>query len=278
MLETTQLSKAPILDRNLVKYRDWKVGETYTPVFPSYPIGPTYGPGYGGDSAMLLKPGPINGKLSPSLVSTVGATLYTVHGGLVSQPFAIDETKTYRFSVWMKHNVATTGNGYSGLHFGHETFNKQPTSYQDGRMTSRKINTDGVSELNDANPYFLVVSYEQLPKQWMLCVGFVLGKDILDLSVMDEMGIYLEDGTHLNYDFFATKTFSSPGGSIPAYRNTYRWNADSQYASFRAFNSTPQTLNDEVQYMYPRVDLCDGTEPTVEQLWRGYDLNIMKRR
>lgn len=278
MLESLVVDKTPRIDFNLVKYKDWKVGETYTPTFPAYPIGPRVGPGYWGDNAMALLPGPINGRLSPIVISNVQNTTADVNGGLVSQPVPIDETKTYRFSVWIKPNVAVTGAGFSGLHFGHEAFNKRPESYTDGLMPSRKINTDGVSAIDDTNAYFLVVSYEQIPSQWMLCVGFVLGRNVADLTTLSQMGLYLEDGTHLDYDYFADKTMSSSLQSIPAYRNTYRWNEGAKYASIRIFNSVPVTLGDTVQYAYPRIDLCDGNEPTVAQLWNGYDLQIMKRK
>lgn len=278
MFEALPFVKSPILDRNLLNYRDWMVGAAFTPTFPLEPVGPRYYPD-SHHNQMALLPGAINGRLSPIVKSVVSDTINNVHGGLVSSVIPVDENKTYRMSVWIHvSNLTITGLHYSGLHFGFEVFNKLPTSKADGIIAATMVK-GGSGASSTHNPYFLVVSYEQIPNsEWLLCVGYVLGKNESDLSIADGMGLYKVDGTHLGYDYFADKIFANQSTTIPAYRNTYQWQTGSLYASFRIFNSVPLTMNDEMQYAYPRLDVVDGSEPTIQQLIQGWDLSMMRRR
>jgi hypothetical protein len=90
-------------------------------------------------------------------------------GGWDTQPFAIDRTKMYRFSVWIKKTSSTDGDTYFGCH------------------SNNILRLGGTV---DTNPYFWYGDLPELNK-WYLLVGYVHASD--DPSTTNYGGIY--DGT-----------------------------------------------------------------------------------
>lgn len=82
-------------------------------------------------------------------------------GGIYTYLFPIDHQKNYRFSVWIKKQVSTSGNSYLGLH----TYDNTST-----RLT---LTLDGT--LN-TNPYFWLGDLPELNK-WYLVVGYMYASD-----------------------------------------------------------------------------------------------------
>jgi hypothetical protein len=88
-------------------------------------------------------------------------------GGWTTQPFNIDRTKMYRFSVWIKKTNSTDGTAYFGCN-------------------SNDILNLGSNTVN-SNPYFWYGSLPQLNK-WYLLVGYVHGSN--DPSTSNYGAIY----------------------------------------------------------------------------------------
>jgi hypothetical protein len=178
-------------------------------------------------------------------------------GGIYYRMQPIDNTKMYRMSWWQKRVTnanATACRMYIGLN-GYGT-------------------TDGVFELGSTtyvtNPYFWSTSsfptQEQLPVgEWILVVGHVFPHTHTGTTNHPDSGRY------------------KITGRVGNITRDYRWAPDTTQARSRCI--AVHTVDDPnvTHYIaYPRMDLCDGTEPTIEDLLRGegavYNYPLMNRR
>lgn len=162
-------------------------------------------------------------------------------GGWNSSTWAVDNTKLYRFSVWM-NRVIPGGDG--SMYFGLGAFGT----------------TDGCTRLiteswND-NPYFWSTGTRTAigTNQWVLLVGHTwpTGTTHTSLVKHPDSGRWLVDGTKqgsMSYD--------------------WAWHPTTVTARHRAYLYYADTVTDARQSMvYPRCDLIDGTEPTLKDLLR----------
>ena len=161
-------------------------------------------------------------------------------GGWNTGQFAIDATKQYRFSCWYNRRVTGNGTTYFGCH-GYGT-------------------TDGVYDHSVGaaaplvtNPYFRATAAvgEDI---WELWVAYVWPHDNTDYTDHPDTGVY--------YAGSITKISSTGNGD-------YRWHSSSTTANQRSYlyySTIPATHQ---QFCYPRVDLIDGTEPSIEDLVNG---------
>ena len=148
--------------------------------------------------------------------------------------FPIDNTKMYRFSVFVRRKVAGNGTFYNGLY----------------STPSNVLNrSDGAS---NGNPYFQYYgwgSFGNVLNDWFLAVGHVFPSGSGTGANHAESGIYDMLGNKILpnvYDFVWAPT--TTGALIRSY----------------LFYSTDITTNQ--QWYQPRVDLCDGDQPTITQL------------
>ena len=179
---------------------------------------------------------------------------HAADGGWNHGYFAIDNTKLYRFSVWVKRTViGTDGRFYFGC-YGYDS------SYQSGvRYVSSSA---GVS-----NPYFWASSdppTEFDTDTWYLVVGHVHPHDYSDTSNHPDSGVYTVNGYEraISYDF----KWMSTGN--PWY-NVDHWVYGSVWGRHRTYLYYCSDTSVRQRWCYPRVDLCDGTEPTIAQLISG---------
>jgi hypothetical protein len=179
-----------------------------------------------------------------------------MNAGFSTTPYSvIDTTKKYRFSLWVNRKVL--GDGY--VYFG-------PSIVSAPNIGFKLKSTGTVS----TNPYFAVdlasdAAYTGKQNTWVLVVGHVHPY-----------------GTAIGADDAASGYYTVSGGSTPYATGTlgedYIFEGTSGELSMRAFLLASTILGTEVQFLRPRIDLVDGTEPSIEDLLNNtpntvYDLS-----
>ena len=160
-------------------------------------------------------------------------------GGWNTTTFPIDNTQLYRYSIWTNRRVKKNGTTYFGLH-GYGTSN------------GVYVHTGGAGATLNTNPYFYATG--AVPEDvWALWVYYVWPHDNTDYANHVDHGIYYAGDT--------TKVINI--GS------DYRWDASTTTANERAYLYYSTDPLDHHQWCYPRVDLIDGTEPSLEDLIMG---------
>ena len=146
---------------------------------------------------------------------------------------SLNNTKRYRFACWFKRNTWAEGYLYFGLQ---------------GTVQSTSIWTD------NANYYFWstgVTSALEVDK-WYLVVGYLYESDSED-AVMDiRSGVYSA--------LTGVKVIS------PTSTTFARQKAGTTLYGFRISQYNCTTVNPEIRFWQPRIDLCDGREPSIEEL------------
>lgn len=163
-------------------------------------------------------------------------TTSNADGGWNGSSFAIRNTEYYRFSVWISR--PTVGNGYSYLGL---------TGYNSGGSNVGVLTRSGGS--NTTNPYFTVPNYTFFTAgDWYLLVGHVHPAGSGTGGTHSDTGIYNTSGTKV----------STPGDFV--WRDD---NARARHRTYLYYSTDPNTVQ---LWAYPRVDLVDGTEPTIDEL------------
>jgi len=207
----------------LIDYSTWTVGQTSATGWSRN--------GTEAENIILLKENPVN--QTDIMWATLGNDATSdADGGFNSTTGAIDRTKKYRYSIWIKRENIGNGRTYFGC----------------GGSTVSNL---GAGEVLNSNPYFTnYISSEKsnIGEQWVLIVahihptGYTGGTDTVS-------GFY-----DIN------------GNKISSISTDYKWASTATVGSIRAylFYSTSTT---ERQYFYrPRIDLLDGNEPALQDL------------
>lgn len=160
-------------------------------------------------------------------------------GGWDSSSFQIDNTKLYRFSTWIWRNKTGNGTTYFGCH-----------GY--GSVAGVLSRSTGQ---NDTNPYFYWSSGAPVQGQWELWVGHIWPQG---------------SGTGSNHSDSGRYTIDGRFGNISV---DYVWRAESTSANHRSYLYYCTDITVRQHWVYPRVDICDGTEPTINELISGFDSN-----
>jgi len=156
---------------------------------------------------------------------------------------SIDNTQTYRYSIWVDQ-YERYGNFYFGLY---------------GSPPVVTLSTG----LANTNPYFYWTSnpatYAQL-SGWTLVVGHVHPWDYSATTLHADSGRYLADGRNI--------------GDV---HSNYKWSGTTTQARLRSYLFYSTDPASRQRWIFPRVDLCDGTEPSIQDLInnnpdRVYDL------
>jgi len=165
-------------------------------------------------------------------------------GGWNSTYYPIDNTQTYRVSVWVNSKVlGTNGRFYLGL---------------SGSGTANNVIavTSGTST---TNPYFF---YSNSPAtnliedEWVLVVGHVRPVSHTGTTLHPESGRY-----------------TANGGKYGDIYNDYKFVAGTQNMRHRTYLYYCTDVTARQQMVYPRIDLIDGTEPSIDDLLSGFDTN-----
>jgi hypothetical protein len=164
-------------------------------------------------------------------------------GGWNSTRITIDNSKMYRVSVWVNRKViGNNGRFYLG-------------SRGYGSTNGLERRSDGTTQ---TNPYFF---YSHPPTnmpedEWMLVVGHIYPTDAFGTTNHTDSGRY---------------TVSN--GKIGDIYNDYQWLPGTTESLHRTYLFYCTDTSVRQQFVYPRFDVVDGTEPTIDELLNGFDIN-----
>jgi hypothetical protein len=153
-------------------------------------------------------------------------------GGWNTPAFSIDKTKRYRFSVWIRRTVVGNGSYYLGC-YGYGSTN--------GVLNRSNGN-------NNTNPYFVSGAWTFGANNWVLIVGHVWPDGSGTGANHVDSGIY---------DIYGNKITSTID---------FVWRAETTTAAHRTYLYYSTDVNTRQQFYAPRVDICDGSEPTIQDL------------
>ena len=155
-------------------------------------------------------------------------------GGWKTNSFvAVDHTKEYRFSIWIKKTNSNTGTTHFGLFA-----DQQSSGYATLRLNGTVVN----------NAYFFSSDLPQLD-QWYLLVGFVHASG--DPSTVHKGRIY-----------------DTSGNEISALID-FKFTSDAYSVRHRSFLYQDTNTSDSQYYWDPTVYEVNGQEPTILQLIQG---------
>jgi hypothetical protein len=200
-------------------------------------------------------------------------------GGWDTGNFAIDNSKLYRFSVWTKRNTMTSGglNLESGsFYLGH--YSRDSTL----SLTFSITKSNGVP-FN--NPYFHVTPNPNPSDITSIQVPFLGGLDVWTLVVGHVWPVGTGTGFNLpgtNINGLVSNTNHPDSGvwtrSSGKIGNLYQvgtgygdcvWYPSAVFANHRAYLFYAADLTSVQSFIYPRVDIVDGLEPTIQELLAG---------
>lgn len=161
-------------------------------------------------------------------------TVSDADGGFNSTHFNIDKDKTYRFSIWINRKVMGNGTWYFGCYGNTSANNGTGVGIEDFAGTKA------------TNPYFgYGTPYEE--NKWFLVVGYVYAAGTT--TAISDAGIYFADGT-----------------KATSHSNPYRWTTDAKTARIRSYLFYSSNLATVQNFYRPRVDLMDGSQPSIAEL------------
>lgn len=166
-------------------------------------------------------------------------------GGWNTDWFSVDNTKRYRFSVWMKRTTASAGGTF---YFG---------VYGTGGTWGVARNSNGYVE---GNPYWECAGTSKYTQDvWYLVVGHVFPFNTTETGAHPESGIYtVAGGTTIQLGL----NFCNIGEDV-------KWLSDTTSALHRTYHFYCADNTTRLQFALPRVDICDGTEPPISELVRA---------
>lgn len=156
-------------------------------------------------------------------------------GGWNSSYYTIDDSVTYRYSVWVRrHTEGTGGTFYHG-------------------MSPNPLRND--NNANQGNPYFIYTAISNLTyNQWYLVVSHVFPHFYNDGDRHAESGWY-ENGLKIT-----DKSFGNCGDK------DVRWVENTTSARSRAYHYYTTNVNSGIEFCNPRIDKIDGNEPSISEL------------
>jgi hypothetical protein len=158
-------------------------------------------------------------------------------GGWNTADFAIDNTQLYRFSVWVRR-TSSTGGGTFYLGTG-----------SNGGL--RKMSDNTAAD----NPYWECSGTSGLVQNtWYLFVGHIYPASTTFTGRNPTTGYYTING----------RAGDINGCNIGT--GDLKWNSNSTTSLHRTYLYYCADNTTRLQFYQPRVDLCDGTEPNIQEL------------
>lgn len=159
-------------------------------------------------------------------------------GGWNTEFFSIDRSKLYRFSVWVKRTSSTgAGTFYLG------------TNSNGGVFST----SDGGEK---GNPYWECVNTGTLTQnQWYLVCGFIYPSNTTYTGNHPDSGYY----TPGSVTKVRTLGYCNIGSDL-------KWGPTSTTAQHRCYHYYCGDNTTRLQFADPRIDVCDGTEPSISDL------------
>jgi hypothetical protein len=195
-------------------------------------------------------------------------------GGFDTGIFRIDPDMKYRFTIWTKRDSMTSGSASGQFYLGFHAI--------DGNSTLPVQNKSSLSEIGN-NPYFHVVPPTYLPTSnpsqvsppflggldtWTLVVGHVWERNSEVKSTLPGTNInnLPSDGNHPDSGVW-TKTSGKIGNL--SIKGDWIWNENSTFGLHRSYHFYASDTMATQSFIYPRVDIIDGFEPTIKELLSG---------
>lgn len=229
-------------DNNILNYANWKIGQnqtTQTSGNTTYYLN--------GDGNKIISDTDPFGKQTAVWQTVNNDTTSDADGGWNTADFPIDNTKTYRFSVWVKRKVLGNGSFYFGMYGFNGATNNGVYRVKDN--------------LHTTNHYFDNRGWNLELDQWYLVVGF--------MHPHNYSGSQHPDGGF--YKAGSMDKVSSLGNGDA------RWHVDTTSGRHRTYLYYSTNSSTDQRWAYPRVDLVDGTEPTIAQLIRSNEARSLKK-
>jgi len=157
-------------------------------------------------------------------------------GGWKTTYFPIDNSKTYRLSVWIKKTNSNNGHTY----FGCQQWRPDLTIF-----SSTVFNLNNAV---DRNPYFWVGDLPKLDR-WYLLVGFVHGKNS---SITTSQGAIYDGVT----------------GKFVRNIRDFKFTPSTTLLRHRTFLYYDNDINDRQYFYAPRIEVVGGSEPPINSLLR----------
>jgi len=168
-------------------------------------------------------------------------------GGYTTNFFTIDPTKTYRSVVWMRRNSSANGGTFN---HGVYTDGTWPTSGAGTGSIRRLVDGVGVSDAvwsgRNVADYYM--------GEWYLHVGHIFPSSHTGTTAHPDSGIYTRTGGRVY-----TNNGSIDDGKFPP---------NAAQAMQRVHHSFCSDTDTRAQFVYPRFEVVDGTEPSVYHLLR----------
>ena len=167
-------------------------------------------------------------------------------GGWNTPTFPIDNTKLYRYSVWVNRKVlGANGRAYLGL-------------YGYGSTNGVKYVSNSATIINSyfwysASPPTMIPEDE-----WVLVVGHVYPHNHTGTTNHPDSGLYTVANDRIGNTIW-----------------DYKWLPQTTTALHRNYLFYSTDTDVRQQFIYPRVDCVDGTEPSIDGLRAGYDFGIV---
>lgn len=160
-------------------------------------------------------------------------------GGWEGSHIYIDNTKMYRYSVWVRRTSSTSsGSSYLGLH-------------SNGVGDVYGLH-DGVSQTNPYFDYRGVGFFSQ--NQWYLVVGHVWPANTpTGTPPSQDSGVWTKNGGKV----------SALQGNIPY---DCRWSATTTTGMHRTYHFYCGDSTTRLQFYQPRIEIVDGNQPSIEHL------------
>ena len=160
-------------------------------------------------------------------------------GGWNTSYVTADRTKLHRFSVWVRRTSSTaSGNFYLGL-------------YTNG--TNNTILLDNTTSTNFYWDYRGVGGLTQ--NQWYLVTAHIFPAGYTGTTAHPDSGFYtIANGT--------TKVFNNAGTN----GNDVKFPTDATALLHRTYHYYSTDATVRMQFAYPRIDVCDGTQPSISEL------------
>ena len=159
----------------------------------------------------------------------------------------------YRFSVWVNREVLGNGSFYFGLYSNDSELN---AVYLKSKLT-------GLTYSSTINPYFTVgsgLSYlGSFNNNWALFVGHLWPMNSATGSNHIDSGCYTRELGKIS-----DLTISSDRGDFIQVEES----AYVRHRSYLYYSTDPTTVQ---KWCYPRIDLIDGTEPSIQDLLTSSD-------
>ena len=199
-------------------------------------------------------------------------------GGFKTPIIEVDDTKLYRVSVWVKQSDTTFSldsphqSGYT-LDMGGRKIIRWQGSNDSALATPLEINNGSISSLTGKfiddfdlglhDTTSVATSKGLNNDKWLLVVAHIhpTGTDAGSFSNHSDTGVYEPSNTGTKV---RTITGTKQGDWIfsPGIRFM-------QVTALHEANSRSGASEDPVQFYAPRIDIVDGTEPTIQQLTSG---------